>query len=114
MGVGRCVQEPVDRLRLAPAVETFALDPGKLGQRVDQLGLGAPLGVFFEVEQGRVDVAGGIPCSRSNRLSVSSVRSLGRSIPAMLRWNTEEARSPRLGWIVMSDQPRSAETRTVH
>ena len=39
-----------------PAIETFAFDPGKLGQGVDQLGLGAALGEFFEVLQRRVDV----------------------------------------------------------
>ena len=56
VGVGGGVQEAVDGLRLPPAIETLALDPGKLGQGVDQLGLGAALGIFFEVLEGRVDV----------------------------------------------------------
>ena len=56
VGVGGGVEEAVDRLRLPPAVEPLAFDPGELGQGVDQLGLGAALGVFLEVLEGRVDV----------------------------------------------------------
>ena len=57
MGVCGGVKVPIDRLRLAPMVEPFGLDPRQLGQGVDQLGLGALLSVLFEVEQARVDVA---------------------------------------------------------
>ena len=51
------IEEPVDRLRLAPMVEPFRLDPRKLGQRIDQLGLGSLLSVLLEVKQARVHVA---------------------------------------------------------
>ena len=57
VGVGGGVEEPVDRLRLAPVVEPFRLDPGELGQRIDQFGLGALLSVLLEVKQARVHVA---------------------------------------------------------
>ena len=58
VGVGGGIQEAVNRLRLAapPAIESFAFDPGELGQGVDQFRLGALLGEFFEVLEGRVDV----------------------------------------------------------
>ena len=96
VGIGGGVEEAVDRLRLPPAIEPLAFDPGELGQGVDQLGLGAALGEFFEVLSRAALTSRRYSLSRSNRLSVSSVRSLGRSRPATLRCKPD-ARSPRLG-----------------
>ena len=56
VGVRGRVQEPVDRLRLAPAVELLPFDPRQLGQRVDQLGLGALLRELFHVKHRQVAV----------------------------------------------------------
>ena len=46
VGVGDGVEEAVDRLRLAPAVEPPPLDPRQLGQGVDQLGVGPARAIF--------------------------------------------------------------------
>ena len=100
VGIGGGVQEAVDRLRLAPAVEPLPFDPGELGQRVDQLGLGAALGELLEVLQGRVDVVAIFlvevePPERLERAVAGPVDARRCSAGA------PDERSPRLGWIVM-------------
>ena len=56
VGISHGIQEAVDRLGLAPAVLLQTVDPGELGQGVDQLGVGLLPGDLLQAQERVVDV----------------------------------------------------------